>query len=101
MNGTPIRVGLVIGQLSYGGAESQAYELARGLASRHDVVVYCLSSSSEPYGTRLADAGITAGVFKPLSVLVEGTSDEGTIGAIAAAVVATEGIEAGTGTTGD
>lgn len=58
MSGTPIRVGLVIGQLSYGGAESQAYELARGLASRHDVVVYCLSSSSEPYGTRLADAGI-------------------------------------------
>jgi glycosyltransferase involved in cell wall biosynthesis len=58
MNGEPIRVGLVIGQLSYGGAESQAYELARGLASRHDVVVYCLSASSEPYGARLGDAGI-------------------------------------------
>lgn len=58
MSGEPIRVGLVIGQLSYGGAESQAYELARGLAARHDVVVYCLSASSEPYGTRLADAGI-------------------------------------------
>jgi L-malate glycosyltransferase len=59
MSGKPIRVGLVIGQLSYGGAESQVYELARGLAARHDVVVYCLSSSSEPYGARLADAGIS------------------------------------------
>jgi RND superfamily putative drug exporter len=49
----------------------------------------------------LADAGITAGVFKPLSVLVEGTSDEGKIGAIAAAVAATEGIEAVTAPTGD
>jgi glycosyltransferase involved in cell wall biosynthesis len=59
MSVTPIRVGLVIGQLSYGGAESQVYELARGLAARHEVVVYCLSASSEPYGTRLADAGIS------------------------------------------
>jgi len=59
MSGKPIHVGLVIGQLSYGGAESQAYELARGLAARHEVVVYCLSASSEPYGTRLADAGIS------------------------------------------
>jgi glycosyltransferase involved in cell wall biosynthesis len=58
MSDTPIRVGLVIGQLSYGGAESQAYELARGLSARHDVVVYCLSASSEPYGPRLAAAGI-------------------------------------------
>lgn len=58
MDETPIRVGLVIGQLSYGGAESQAYELARGLVARHEVCVYCLSASSEPYGTRLADAGI-------------------------------------------
>jgi len=58
MNGKPIHVGLVIGQLSYGGAESQAYELARGLAARHEVVVYCLSASAEPYGTRLTDAGI-------------------------------------------
>jgi glycosyltransferase involved in cell wall biosynthesis len=58
MSTTPIRVGLVIGQLSYGGAESQAYELARGLAARHGVVVYCLSSSFEPYGARLARAGI-------------------------------------------
>jgi glycosyltransferase involved in cell wall biosynthesis len=63
MNAKPIRVGLVIGQLSYGGAESQAYELARGLSARHDVVVYCLSSSSEPYGTRLADAGIAVRKF--------------------------------------
>lgn len=42
----------------------------------------------------LADAGITPGVFKPFTVLVEGASDEGKIGAIAAAVAATEGIEA-------
>lgn len=37
-NGRPrqarLRVGLVIGQLTYGGAESQLYELARGLAGR-------------------------------------------------------------------
>jgi glycosyltransferase involved in cell wall biosynthesis len=50
------RVGLVIGQLTYGGAEGQLYELARALPGKP--VVYCLSSSSEPYGTRLREAGV-------------------------------------------
>ena len=34
----------------------------------------------------IADAGITAGVFKPFAVLVEGTTDSGAIDGIAAAV---------------
>jgi glycosyltransferase involved in cell wall biosynthesis len=55
----PGRVGLVIGQLTYGGAESQLFELARALASKAAApVVYCLSSSSEPYGSRLREAGV-------------------------------------------
>lgn len=52
------RVGLVIGQLTYGGAEGQLFELARGLAAFADPVVYCLSSATEPYGSRLAEAGV-------------------------------------------
>jgi glycosyltransferase involved in cell wall biosynthesis len=57
------RVGLVIGQLTYGGAESQLFELARALTAKSAAsaapVVYCLSASSEPYGTRLREAGVT------------------------------------------
>jgi len=59
-----LRVGLVIGQLTYGGAESQLYELALGLhraaagQGACDVVVYCLSSSDKPYGDRLRQAGV-------------------------------------------
>ncbi len=56
------RVGLVIGQLTYGGAESQLFELARALAAKAapaaGPVVYCLSASSEPFGSRLRDAGV-------------------------------------------
>ncbi len=53
------RVALVIGQLTYGGAEGQLYELARGLAAAGvDPVVLCLSDAVEPYGTRLREAGI-------------------------------------------
>ncbi len=52
------RVALVIGQLTYGGAESQLYELARGLRDRREVVVYCLSKRRDPYGGLLEDAGI-------------------------------------------
>jgi glycosyltransferase involved in cell wall biosynthesis len=53
-----MRVGLVIGQLGYGGAEGQLYELARALAVRHDVVVYCLSERIEPFGRLLQSCGI-------------------------------------------
>ena len=48
-----IRVGLVIGQLSYGGAEGQLFELARALRERHEPVVYCLSDRVHPYGPAL------------------------------------------------
>ncbi len=54
----PRRVALVIGQLSYGGAESQLYELARRLPPEYRPIVYCLSTSVEPYGNRLRDAGV-------------------------------------------
>jgi glycosyltransferase involved in cell wall biosynthesis len=61
------RVGLVIGQLTYGGAESQLFELARALTAKSGAaakpVVYCLSSSSEPYGSRLREAGVTLRVL--------------------------------------
>lgn len=57
------RVGLVIGQLTYGGAESQLFELARCLAAFADPVVYCLSSKSEPYGSRLREAGVALRVL--------------------------------------
>lgn len=53
------RVALVIGQLTYGGAEGQLCELARGLRDRRGVVVYCLSDQRQPYGPLLEDAGIT------------------------------------------
>jgi glycosyltransferase involved in cell wall biosynthesis len=58
MGSQPIRVGLVIGQLTYGGAESQVYELAKDLSRRHVVIVYCLSGSTEPYASRLAAHGV-------------------------------------------
>ncbi len=57
------RVGLVIGQLTYGGAEGQLFELARALPKTVDPVVYCLSASDEPYGTRLREAGIPVRVL--------------------------------------
>ena len=57
------RIGLVIGQLTWGGAEGQLFELARGLAAFADPVVYCLSSATEPYGSRLKEAGIALRVL--------------------------------------
>lgn len=53
----------MIGQLTYGGAEGQLFELALGLAAFADPVVYCLSSATEPYGSRLKDAGIALRVL--------------------------------------
>jgi glycosyltransferase involved in cell wall biosynthesis len=58
-----VRIGLVIGQLTYGGAESQVFELARRLAARHTVIVYCLSTATVPYGDRLREAGVTVRVI--------------------------------------
>jgi glycosyltransferase involved in cell wall biosynthesis len=54
------RVGIVIGQLSFGGAERQTALLARGLAhqSSYAPVVFCLSSQISPFGQGLSQAGV-------------------------------------------
>lgn len=55
----PLRVGLIIGQLTTGGAEGQLRLLCEGF-DRATVAptVYCLSTQVEPYGPRLEAAGI-------------------------------------------
>lgn len=53
-----MRVGLVIGQLTHGGAEGQLAELAIGLRKVADVFVYCLSDLTEAHGERISRAGI-------------------------------------------
>lgn len=63
------RVGLVVGQLTYGGAEGQLYELACRLADECAVVVYCLSDRSEPYGAKLEAAGIRVRILPARSNL--------------------------------
>jgi glycosyltransferase involved in cell wall biosynthesis len=75
-NSTPsIRLGLVIGQLTYGGAEGQLYELARGLQPPWKPIVYCLSGAGDPYAAKLEAAGITvrmmpaAGALDPTRVI--------------------------------
>jgi len=57
-------VGLVIGQLSFGGAESQLYELASALHTQRRVTVYCLSGRREPYGPRLESTGVPVRYFE-------------------------------------
>ena len=70
-----MRIGLVIGQLGYGGAEGQLYELARAMRDRHELFVYCLSERVHPYGTALEKMGIPVrvlpwrGSFDPLRVV--------------------------------
>jgi len=53
-------VGIVIGQLSHGGAEKQVALLARGLqqSGRVEPVVFCLSGFVDPYGRFLQENGI-------------------------------------------
>ncbi len=53
-----VRLGLVIGQLDYGGAETQLAELALRLPDHYEPVVYCLSDRDEPHGSRLRRAGV-------------------------------------------
>lgn len=60
----PLRVGMVIGQLSTGGAEGQLRLLCE--SADPDVVlpiVYCLSAETEPYGPLLERAGIPVRVL--------------------------------------
>ncbi len=59
------RIGYVIGQLSYGGAERQLYELIRGLdQKRFQCFVYCLSEEIIPYGEMIKDAGAELRLLK-------------------------------------
>ena len=77
----PLRVGLVIGQLTYGGAESQLFELARGLAGHCQPFVYCLSAKDQPYGDRLRQAGVPVRVLQS-----RGSFDAGRVTALARAL---------------
>ncbi|MCX8072610.1 MAG: glycosyltransferase [Candidatus Binatia bacterium] len=53
---TPLRIGLVIGQLTRGGAEGQLAQLAARLdRSKFEPRVYVLSSADEPWGSWLRD----------------------------------------------
>jgi glycosyltransferase involved in cell wall biosynthesis len=60
----PLRVGLIIGQLTTGGAEGQLHLLCEGF-DRATVAptVYCLSTQVEPYGPRLEAAGVPVRVI--------------------------------------
>jgi glycosyltransferase involved in cell wall biosynthesis len=54
-----MRLGLVIGQLTTGGAEGQLWLLCRGLdRATISPIVYCLSDQIEPYGPLLRSAGV-------------------------------------------
>lgn len=56
----PVRVGLVVGQLSTGGAEGQLLQASRGLDRRRFVpTVYCLSRQVHPIGPLLQREGVT------------------------------------------
>ncbi|MDX2166741.1 MAG: glycosyltransferase [Deltaproteobacteria bacterium] len=60
----PLRVGLVIGQLTTGGAEGQLRLLCGGFdRQRVDPIVYCLSEQTEPYGPALTAAGVPVRVI--------------------------------------
>lgn len=54
----PVRVGLVIGQLTIGGAEGQLWLLCRALdRARVQLTVYCLSGQTAPYAERIMASG--------------------------------------------
>ena len=59
-----LKIALVIGQLSAGGAEGQLALLARSLrGSRFEPVVYCTSAQSRPIGPELERDGVCVRVF--------------------------------------
>ena len=55
-----VRIAIVTGQLSQGGAERQLTLLAQELQRGQEFapVVFCLSQATEPYGTALSAAGV-------------------------------------------
>ena len=54
-----VNVGLIIGHLSFGGAEKQLYLLCKGLnRNKINPIVFCLSKAKEPWGDRIALLGI-------------------------------------------
>jgi len=60
----PIRVGLVIGQLTAGGAEGQLWQLCRGLdRTVATPIVYCLSRRNAPYGPLIEATGVPVRVL--------------------------------------
>lgn len=77
----PLRVGLVIGQLTTGGAEGQLRLLCDGFDRRRiDPIVYCLSEQTAPYGPALVAAGV------PVRVIAGGRL--GRVGALRRALAA-------------
>ena len=72
----PINVALVNGQLTYGGAERQLYELAICLnKSKFNPIIFCLSEADYPFGKMLRNKGIKVytlkrrGHFDPFRVI--------------------------------
>jgi len=71
------RVGIVVTQLGYGGAEKQTYEMVRRLkeTSWAPVAIYCLSGQLEPYKTAIEQEGYRVHVldrassFDPIRLL--------------------------------
>lgn len=58
------RIGLIIGQLTWGGAERQLTELATRLRSKgFEPFVYCLSEAADPYGPMLESRSIPVRTF--------------------------------------
>lgn len=58
------RVGIIIGQLSWGGAERQIYELATRLHGENfEPIIYCLSEDIHPYSGMLTEKGIEVRIF--------------------------------------
>jgi glycosyltransferase involved in cell wall biosynthesis len=53
-----LRIGYVIGQLTYGGAERQLYELVRSIdPNGFQRFVYCLSERTVPFGDMIRESG--------------------------------------------
>ncbi|MFC1806933.1 glycosyltransferase [Candidatus Omnitrophota bacterium] len=61
----PINIALVDGQLDYGGAERQLYEIATKLdKTKFRPIVFCLSKNDYPFGQKLRKEGIKVYVIE-------------------------------------